>query len=131
NLFNSFDGAASVGDALERFQGSRRGDVEKTQYAENVSALWTETPARDWKMEPIQACFSMLSRAKAVTFENLRLRDPDFVENVQSWFAGKVRAQGFDVPLDDPPPPMFTPFQIGQMVVQNRVVVSPMNMYSA
>ena len=50
---------------------------------------------------------------------------------MQTWFAGTVRDQGFDVPLDNPPPPMFTPFRIGNMVVQNRVVVSPMNMYSA
>ena len=42
-----------------------------------------------------------------------------------------MREQGFDVPLDRPPPPMFTPFRVGQMVVPNRVVVSPMNMYSA
>ena len=58
----------------------RREDVEKTQYAANVSALWTENPARYWRMEPVQACFSMLSRAKAVTYENLRMRDPDFVD---------------------------------------------------
>ena len=45
-------------------------------------------PARYWRMEPVQACFSMLSRAKAVTYENLRMRDPQFVENVQRWFAG-------------------------------------------
>ena len=131
NLFNAFDGGGSVQVALEKFQGSRREDVEKTQYAANVSALWTENPARYWRMEPIQACFSMLSRAKAVTYENLRMRDPRFVENVQRWFAGTVREQGFDVPLDKPPPPMFTPFRIGKMVVQNCVAVSPMNMYSA
>ena len=82
-------------------------------------------------MEPVQACFSMLSRAKAVTYENLRLRDPDFVDRVQHWFAGTVREQGFDIPQDNPPAPMFTPFRLGEMVVQNRVVVSPMNMYSA
>jgi anthraniloyl-CoA monooxygenase len=131
NLFKAFEDTASVQDALEKFQGSRREDVEKTQYAANVSALWTENPSRYWEMEPIQACFSMLSRAKAVTYENLRMRDPQFVENVQTWFAGKVREQGFDVPVDKPPPPMFTPFRIGQMVVPNRVAVSPMNMYSA
>ena len=76
NLFNAFDGGGSVQVALEKFQGSRREDVEKTQYAANVSALWTENPSRYWRMEPIQACFSMLSRAKAVTYENLRMRDP-------------------------------------------------------
>ncbi len=131
NLYNAFGGAKTVQEALNGFQGARQEDVEKTQYAANVSALWTENPARYWDMEPIQACFSMLSRAKAVTFENLRLRDPQFVEGVQKWFAGTVRAKGFDIPLDNPPPPMFTPFRIGQMVVDNRVAVSPMNMYSA
>ena len=131
NLFNAFEGASSVQSALEKFQGTRREDVEKTQYAANVSALWTENPSRYWKMEPIQACFSMLSRAKAVTYENLRMRDPDFVDDVQSWFARSVRDQGFDVPVDSPPPPMFTPFKIGQLKVVNRVAVSPMNMYSA
>ena len=50
---------------------------------------------------------------------------------MQRWFAGTVRAQGFDIPHDNPPPPMFTPFRVGQMVVANRVAVSPMNMYSA
>ena len=130
-LYNAFEATASVADALEHYQGTRREDVEKTQYAANVSAIWTENPARYWRMEPIQACFSMLSRAKAVTYENLRMRDPDFVDGVQRWFAGKVRAQGFDIPHDNPPPPMFTPFRFGQMVVANRVVVSPMNMYSA
>ena len=130
-LYSAFEATASVAAALERYQGTRREDVEKTQYAANVSAIWTENPARYWRMEPIQACFSMLSRAKAVTYENLRMRDPDFVDGVQRWFAGKVRAQGFDIPHDNPPPPMFTPFRVGQMVVANRVVVSPMNMYSA
>jgi anthraniloyl-CoA monooxygenase len=131
NLYEAFVATGTVPTALERFQGARREDVEKTQYASNVSALWTENPARYWRMAPIQACFSMLSRAKAVTYENLRMRDPQFVENVQRWFAMSVREQGFDVPLDPPPPPMFTPFRVGQMVVPNRVVVSPMNMYSA
>ncbi len=131
NLYNAFDAADSVKDALARFQGSRLEDVEKTQYAANISALWTENPARYWGMDPIQACFSMLSRAKAVTYENLRMRDPQFVDNVQTWFADKVRAEGFDVPVDNPPPPMFTPFKIGRMTVTNWVVVSPMNMYSA
>ncbi len=130
-LFDSFEKSGSVAGALKAFQGSRREEVEKTQYAANVSALWTENPARYWGMSPIQACFSMLSRAKAVTYENLRLRDPKFVDEVQAWFAGTVRAQGFDVATDNPPPPMFTPFRIGQMVVENRVAVSPMNMYSA
>ena len=131
NLFTAFKSASSVAEALESFQGARQLDVEKTQYAANVSALWTENPARYWRMPPIQACFSMLSRAKSITYDNLRLRDAAFMDKVQSWFAHSVREQGFEVPRDPPPVPMFTPYRIGQMVVPNRVVVAPMNMYSA
>lgn len=131
NLFNACKATKSVQEALEKFQGARRLDVEKTQYAANVSALWTENPGRYWQMHPLQACFSMLSRSKAVTYDNLRMRDADFVAKVQKWFASSVREEGFDVSEDNPPPPMFTPFRIGQMIVENRVAVSPMNMYSA
>ena len=131
HLFRAFEASDSVQAAFEHFARTRREDVEKTQYASNISAIWTENPHRYWNMRPIQACFSMLSRAKAITYDNLRMRDPAFVADVDQWFAGTVREQGFDIPLDKPPPPMFTPFRIGPMVVQNRVVVSPMNMYSA
>ena len=131
NLLNALEGTKSVDEGLQRFQSGRREDVEKTQYAANVSALWTENPARYWRMAPVQACFSMLSRAKAVTFDNLKMRDAKFVNEVQTWFAKSVRDQGFDVSIENPPPPMFTPFRVGNMVVENRVVVSPMNMYSA
>jgi anthraniloyl-CoA monooxygenase len=34
-------------------------------------------------------------------------------------------------PQSDPPPPMFTPFRLRSMTLENRVVVSPMDMYSA
>jgi anthraniloyl-CoA monooxygenase len=130
-LFDALESSASVGEAFRRFERVRREDVEKTQYASNVSAIWTENPHRYWNMAPIQACFSMLSRAKAVTYENLRMRDPAFVDAVDRWFAGTVCEQGFELPTETPPAPMFTPFRVGQLVVDNRVVVSPMNMYSA
>ena len=131
HLHQAFESTDSVAAAFARFVVTRREDVEKTQYASNVSAIWTENPARYWRMTPIQACFSMLTRAKAVTYDNLRMRDAKFVGQVDQWFASTVRDQGFDISTEKPPPPMFTPFRIGQMVLANRVVVSPMNMYSA
>jgi anthraniloyl-CoA monooxygenase len=83
-------------------------------------------------MDPIQGAFSMLTRSKAVTYENLRLRDSNFIDRVDAWFAGKVRQEsGIAVPAEKPAPPMFMPFRLRDLVVQNRVVVSPMDMYSA
>jgi len=72
-----------------------------------------------------------MSRSKQITWENLELRDPAFIKEIHHWFAAKVREQGFDIDLANPPVPMFTPFRLRDMVVENRVVVSPMDQYSA
>ena len=42
-----------------------------------------------------------------------------------------MKEQGFDIDLKNPPVPMFTPFRLRDMVLENRVVVSPMDQYSA
>ena len=131
-LFEAFRATGAVPDAVARFEAARREEVEITQHAADVSVVWTESPERYWRMAPIQAAFSMLTRAKAVTYDNLRLRDADFVRRVDGWFAAKVRDEGgFDLPANDPPPPMFTPFRLRGMTLGNRVVVSPMDMYSS
>jgi anthraniloyl-CoA monooxygenase len=86
---------------------------------------------RYWVMEPEQFAFGVMSRSKQITWENLELRDEAFVREVHRWFAAKVRDQGFAIDLDNPPVPMFTPFRLRDMVVENRVVISPMDQYSA
>ena len=72
-----------------------------------------------------------MSRSKQITWENLELRDPAFVRRCTAGSRSKVKEQGFDIDLDNPPVPMFTPFRLRDMVVENRVVVSPMDQYSA
>jgi len=117
---------------LERFARPRREDVEKTQHAADVSLTWFEKPARFWKLEPMQMAFSLLSRSKQITYENLKRRDGAFVGKVDQWWGEKLRReQDVDIAPERLPPPMFTPFRLRDMVVDNRVVVSPMNMYSA
>ena len=119
----------SVPAAQARFEELRREEVEKTQHASEVSVIWTEEPQRYWDMTPLQAAFSMLSRSKQVTYENLRLRDPALIDRIDSWFADDVRAAGHDVPQATPP--MFTPFSLRGVTLTNRVMVSPMDMYSS
>ena len=72
-----------------------------------------------------------MTRAKAITYDNLMLRAPEFVREVDQAFARQVRDRGFDVDVDKPVAPMFQPFKLREMVVANRAVVSPMCMYSA
>jgi anthraniloyl-CoA monooxygenase len=82
-------------------------------------------------MDPQQFAFGVMSRSKQITWENLELRDPAFVRQVQDWFSAKTKQKGFDIDPANPPVPMFTPFRLRDMVLENRVVVSPMDQYSA
>ena len=130
-LFESFKKIDSVKGALAYYDTARREEVEKTQHAANVSLAWFEHMRRYWDMEPEQFAFGVMSRSKQITWENLELRDPRFVREIHRWFSKKVKDQGFDLDLENPPVPMFTPFRLRDMVVENRVVVSPMDQYSA
>jgi len=130
-LFESLRKNPSIEKALHAYDTQRREEVEKTQHAANVSLAWFEHMRRYWDMDPPQFAFGVMSRSKQITWENLELRDPVFVDKVNRWFAGKVKEQGFDIDLERPPVPMFTPFRLRGMTLENRVVVSPMDQYRA
>jgi len=130
-LFEAFKKHPEAKKALTLYDTARREEVEKTQHAANVSLAWFEHMKRYWGMEPVQFAFGVMSRSKQITWENLELRDPRFIKEIHQWFAQKVKAQGFAIDLDNPPVPMFTPFRLRDLVIENRVVVSPMDQYSA
>ena len=130
-LYECFRKENQIEKALKLYDTTRREEVEKTQHAANVSLAWFEHMKRYWDMAPEQFAFGVMSRSKQITWENLELRDARFVKGINSWFAKEIKKQGFDIDLANPPPPMFTPFRLRDMVVQNRVVVSPMDQYSA
>jgi len=128
-LFQALAAHDSVPAALAAYDNDRREEVEKTQHAANVSLAWFEHMDRYWDMDLEQFAFGVMSRSKQITYENLKLRDERFVERVERWFLGAVRRAGFDARPGTPP--MFTPFRLRDMVLENRVVVSPMDQYMA
>ncbi|HEV2560016.1 MAG TPA: bifunctional salicylyl-CoA 5-hydroxylase/oxidoreductase [Microvirga sp.] len=130
-LYEAFRREPSVDGALARYETGRREEVEKTQHAASVSLVWFEHVARFWDFDPVQFAFGVMTRAKAITYDNLRLRAPDFVAEADRAFARQVRAQGFEVDVEKPAVPMFQPLRLRGMTLANRVVVSPMDMYSA
>lgn len=113
--------------ALSAYEAERRVEVLKLQSAARNSTEWFETVERYVGLEPLQFAYSLLTRSQRVSHENLRLRDPAFVARVERWFAGRAGAE----PGDRPPPPMFAPLRLRGLTLPNRVVVSPMCMYSA
>jgi anthraniloyl-CoA monooxygenase len=130
-LFEAFRATDGVKAALHHYETNRRDEVERTQHAADVSLVWFEHVARFWDMDPRQFAFGLMTRSKAITYENLKLRAPDFVATTDRMFAEGVRRSGLDVDIAQPLPPLFQPFRMREMAVANRAVVSPMCMYSA
>jgi anthraniloyl-CoA monooxygenase len=130
-LADAMKGAPSIATALEHYERGRREEVEKTQHAADVSLVWFEHVDRFWQFDPVQFAFGVMTRSKAITYDNLNLRAPDFVKETDKAFARQVRARGFDVDVERPVVPMFQPLRLREMTIANRAVVSPMCMYSA
>ncbi|PJN02091.1 oxidoreductase [Streptomyces sp. CB01201] len=106
--------------ALGAYERERRPVVASTQRAAAASLRWFEDLARYLDQPARQFAFNLLTRSRRVTHDNLRLRDPRFTDAVE---------REFGCPPDTPP--MFTPFRLRGLELKNRVVVSPMDMYSA
>lgn len=123
--------APDIKAALDVYQLGRREEVEKTQHAADVSLVWFEHVDRFWDFDPVQFAFGVMTRSKAITYDNLKLRAPDFVAEVEKSFARQVRSNGFNVSTDKPMVPLFQPFRLREMEIANRAVMSPMCMYSA
>ncbi|MFI6035374.1 bifunctional salicylyl-CoA 5-hydroxylase/oxidoreductase [Streptomyces sp. NPDC051315] len=106
--------------ALSAYEEERRPVVASTQRAARASLEWFENLALYAGQPPRRFAFNLLTRSRRVTHDNLRLRDAHFTEAVEREFGC-------------PPgtPPMFTPFRLRGLTLRNRVVVSPMDMYSA
>ena len=121
---------AGVHDALDAYQTERRPVVASTQRAAQASLEWFENLGQYAGQDPHQFAFNIMTRSRRVTYDNLRLRDPEFVADMDRWFAA---SQDADLDRDARAvcPPMFQPFRLGRLELANRVIVSPMDMYSA
>jgi anthraniloyl-CoA monooxygenase len=110
-----------VDDGLAAYEAERRPVVASTQRAAQASLEWFENIGQYADQDPHQFAFNIVTRSRRVTYDNLRLRDPEFVADMDRWFAGGAEVR----------PPMFQPFRLGALELANRVIVSPMDMYSA
>jgi anthraniloyl-CoA monooxygenase len=113
--------------ALAEYRDERNLEVLKLQNSARNSTEWFETLDRYLHFEPIQFAYSLLTRSQRVSHENLRLRDRPWLEGLERWFQSRARGQA----VNDPAPPMFAPFKLREMALENRIVVSPMATYSA
>ena len=123
-------GTHDIPAVLARYQAEREVDVLRLQNAAWNAMEWFEVVGTRYceQLPPEQFMYSMLTRSQRISHENLRLRDAAWLEGFERWFAARA---GLQVGSARPPSPMFTPFTLRGLTVPNRVVVSPMAMYSA
>ena len=133
----AFDSAIALADylhseptleqAFSRYQDERRLEVLRLQSAARNSLEWFEEVERYLTQDPVQFTYNLLTRSQRISHENLRLRDPQWVHTAERWFQTMA-----GVPEDAVVrAPMFAPFQLGDMALKNRIVVSPMAQYKA
>jgi len=132
-LARCFAAHGSARDALAAYQEVRAVEVLKIQSAARNSMEWFENVQRYTAMEAPQFAYSMLTRSQRLSHENLRVRDKDYVAGFERWLAERAFAQaGLPQPAAARPvPPMFTPYKVRDLVLKNRIIVSPMAQYSA
>ncbi|CCE05503.1 conserved hypothetical protein [Bradyrhizobium sp. STM 3843] len=134
-LANQFDrhghDRGSIETVLEAYEEVRRVDVARIQNAARNAMEWFEVVGRRYAdtLEPPQFFYSMLTRSQRISHENLRLRDRTWLEGFERWFAARSGIAVKDG--ERVPPPMLTPHRVRGLSLANRIMVSPMAMYSA
>jgi anthraniloyl-CoA monooxygenase len=118
-----------IASALAAYEAERRPVVLSTQRAAQASLEWFENLGQYVDQDPVQFAFNIMTRSRRVTYDNLRVRDCEFVDVVDRWFAESVASEGHGP--GDVRPPMFQPFRLRNLTLKNRVIVSAMDMYSA
>ncbi|WP_016744892.1 bifunctional salicylyl-CoA 5-hydroxylase/oxidoreductase [Rhizorhabdus wittichii] len=113
--------------ALSEYQEERQLEVVKLQNAARNSTEWFEHLDRYLKMDPMQFTYTLLTRSQRVSHENLRMRDPAWLAELEK----NLAEAAFGQPITGSVPPMFMPFRMRDMTMRNRIVMSPMAMYSA
>ena len=120
---------ADVAEVLQGYEARRSVEVLKIQNAARNSTEWFENVDRYTGMEVEQFAYSLLTRSQRISHENLRLRDPAWLEGYESWLEAQAKP---DAPVKKhPTPPMLLPLTVRGLTLKNRIVVSPMAQYSA
>ena len=114
----------TLAGAFQRYQDERRVEVLRLQSAARNSLEWFEEVERYLDMPPLQFAYSLLTRSQRISHENLRIRDSVWLAQAEDWFQAQAGGAAGRRP-------MFAPFTLREMRLENRIVVSPMAQYKA
>ena len=106
----------SVEHGLKHYEEVRSVEVLKIQNAARNSTEWFENVKRYAGLEPEQFAYSLLTRSQRISHENLRLRDPAWLEGFERWIAERA---GAPAPAGQRPAmPMLTPLSGARRAAQ-------------
>jgi anthraniloyl-CoA monooxygenase len=117
--------------ALKAYDEERTPVIKSTQRSAQASLEWFEELAQYATQDPEQFAFNLMTRSRRITYGNLQERDPEFVTLVDNWLLKSEIERGRVPAGSKPVPPMFLPYRVRGVELPNRVVVSPMDMYSS
>ncbi len=109
-------GDAAIPERLQAWESTRRPQVERLQAAAQVSLEWFENSARYLQLDADTFQFSLMTRSKRITWDELQKRDPEGMAALQQRWGGR---------------PSLQPLTLRGVTLPNRIVVSPMCQYSA
>ncbi|MDB9971352.1 bifunctional salicylyl-CoA 5-hydroxylase/oxidoreductase [Alphaproteobacteria bacterium] len=113
--------------AFKKYEESRKLEVLRLQSAAKNSVEWFEDVERYLDLDPIQLKYSLLTRSQRISHENLRERDPEWLNQAEKWFQSRAGVKNNEKVRA----PMFAPFKLRELELKNRIVVSPMAQYKA
>ncbi|MFV2040103.1 MAG: FAD-dependent monooxygenase, partial [Acidimicrobiales bacterium] len=103
SLADAIDSHDDLTVALKAFEEARRPEVESLQRAAATSEDWFQQVDRHAQLPFEQFAFSLLTRSQRVTYDNLRERDPDYVDETRRWFASSRPDSQKPASPDTPP----------------------------
>lgn len=110
--------------ALASYEAERMPVAASLQRAAQASLEWFENIGMYAGQDAEQFAFNLMTRSRRITRDNIEVRDPAYARGLDAMFA---RLAG----SDEVRPAMFQPFPLGPVTLKNRIIVSPMDMYSA
>src|SRR5688572_3811293 len=78
----AFQGTSNIDEALGGFTKTRRPVIEDYQAAAFESMKWFENAAQYMHLTPIELAFSVMMRSGRVSYEDLKKRDPEFINKL-------------------------------------------------
>ncbi|MGH2723817.1 MAG: FAD-dependent monooxygenase [Actinomycetota bacterium] len=104
-----------IGAALADYELERKPVVERFQEAADESRTYFENTRRYLHLEPMQFAFHLFTRSGRIDYDDLRRRDPHYVDEVDRWFVRRSVVA---------PPPLFSPLELRGLTVSNRVAAA-------